>query len=144
MFSSRIIAFIFLLLPFIEIATFIVVGKMIGVGATLLLIVVSMMSGVIVLRTQGFSLLLQVHKRMQAGEPPALEMFEGALLVLGGLLMIIPGLITSLVGLLLIIPPCRRFFIQKLMASHWVTVRGHYHQGRIIEGEFRQDDDRDI
>jgi UPF0716 protein FxsA len=54
---SLIIPILFLLMPIAEIATFIVVGREIGVGMTLLLILASAIAGAVLLRIQGFGVL---------------------------------------------------------------------------------------
>src|SRR6059036_4351493 len=41
------------------------------------------------------------------GRTPAREVVDGALVVIGGVLLMIPGFITDAVGLLLLLPPTR-------------------------------------
>ena len=42
-----------------------------------------------------------------AGRPPGREVLDGALVLIGGALLIIPGFITDAVGICLLLPPTR-------------------------------------
>ena len=86
----RLVKIFIFLLPLLEIAGFIIVGGWIGVLPTLLLIVITTILGFFILRIQGFVTLMQVQRRVQRGEHPAAEVLSGALLMLGGLLLVIP------------------------------------------------------
>jgi len=139
---SQVIKLTLCALPLVEIAGFVVVGKILGLGWTLLLVIASTVGGITIMRTQGFTLLMQVNQRMQAGEQPAAEMLEGALLMLGGLLLIIPGFVTSTVGVLLVIPSIRQTLLRKLVKAGMAAApRSPTRHGNVIEGEFRRKDD---
>jgi len=102
------IAGVFLLAAiFIEIAGFIIVGKEIGVLATLGLIILSMIVGFILLRIQGITLLAKMQHELAAGHIPDRELAHGALLIMAAILLIIPGFVTDIIGLLLFIPQIR-------------------------------------
>jgi UPF0716 protein FxsA len=98
-----------LAVPAMEIAGFIVVGRQIGVLATLGLIVLSSMAGIGLLRAQGFGLLQRLREDVGTGKNPQGSIVHGALMVVGGLLLIVPGFLTDIVGLLLFIPGVRTF-----------------------------------
>jgi UPF0716 protein FxsA len=103
----RLFPLILLLLPLIEIAGFVVVGREIGVLWTIALVVASTIAGSALLRQQGFGIMNRVRAEMQAGRDPSREMAHGAMILLAALLLIIPGFITDIFGLLLFIPPVR-------------------------------------
>ena len=112
----------FLALPFIEIAGFVIVGSEIGVLATLGLIVLSAVLGFALLRRQGLSLLNQMKAETAAGRAPEREIIHGTLLIFAGILLIIPGFLTDIIGLLLFIPPVRdliwnRFLRNRVMMA---------------------------
>jgi UPF0716 protein FxsA len=98
---------ILILLPAIEIATFIAVGRQIGVLATLGLVFLTSMAGLTLLRVQGLGVLERLRKGMQAGESPEKPLVHGAMIVVAGLLLVIPGFITDAIGFLLFIPAVR-------------------------------------
>lgn len=135
---SNLIKSLFFLLPLLEIAGFIFVGSWIGVLPTLLLIVFTTLIGLLVLRTQGFVILMQMQRKLNAGEHPSTEVFHGVLLMFAGFLLFLPGFITDIVGLFLLIPPIRSLIL------HWLVKVGVVlpgpKTGRTIEGEWRHED----
>ncbi|MDI7863042.1 membrane protein FxsA [Rhizobiaceae bacterium n13] len=114
-----IVPLLILLLPFAEIAGFILVGQAIGVWATLGLVVLTSVIGAILLRVQGFGLLNKIASESQRGRDPGRELVHGAMIVIAGLLLLIPGFITDIVGLLMFIPFVREL-IWKLLRQRMV------------------------
>ncbi len=107
---------IVLVLLLAEIAAFIFVGEAIGVGATLALVLLSMIAGVLLLRRQGVATLMRIRAESAAGRVPAKPLLDGAVLALAALLMITPGFITDIAGLLLFVPAVR--------GALWRRIRG--------------------
>jgi UPF0716 protein FxsA len=105
-------------LPLLEIAVLIKVGGMIGVWATLAIIVGTFILGTTVVRQQGLGVARRMMERVRAGEPPAEPMVEGMLLMVAGGCLIAPGLILDCLGLLLLIPPLRQ------AVARWMLWRG--------------------
>lgn len=98
-----------LLLPILEIAGFIVVGREIGVLPTLALIMLTSLAGIVLLRIQGFGILRRLNDEARSGRDPARDMIHGVMVVIAGLLLLLPGFITDAFGLLLFLPPVRDF-----------------------------------
>jgi UPF0716 protein FxsA len=111
----------------LEIATFIAVGRWIGIAATLGLIFLTSFAGIVLLRAQGIGLLARLRSGLRAGERPEAPLIHGALIVVAGLLLIIPGFITDAIGFLLFIPAVREFAWS--LAGRHVTVRGTTYRG---------------
>jgi UPF0716 protein FxsA len=101
-----------LLVPVAEIAVFIQVGSRIGVGMTVLLVVVSAVVGVWLVRRQGLATATRVQAMVERGESPALGMLEGLALLAAGALLLIPGFLTDIAAFTLLIPPLRRGIIR--------------------------------
>lgn len=97
--------------PLIELYVLIAVGSEIGALSTVLLSIFTAVLGAGLVRMQGLSVLLRVQKTLTRGEAPALEMLEGALLMISGVMLLFPGFITDAIGFLILIPPLRRRFI---------------------------------
>lgn len=97
----------FITVPLAEIAVFIQVGGVIGVGWTLGLIVITAMIGAWMLRWQGFMVLRRAQSELRHDRIPVQEVFEGLCLVVAGALLLTPGFITDAVGALLLVPPVR-------------------------------------
>ena len=148
-----IILLAFLLVPIAEIAVFIKAGQIIGLGWTLAVIVLTALIGTALLRRQGLRVLQQTQERLDRGEMPVGEMFDGLCLLVAGVLLLTPGFITDAVGFLLFIPPFRewlghlvlRRFIRSPNARVWVNGQevgpgGPPKDGRgpIIDGEFTE------
>lgn len=94
-------------LPLLEIAVFIIVGRYIGVLPVIGLIFLSSAVGGILLRVQGIGVLRKLSRELDAGRLPAREMIHGAMIVLAGLFLLTPGFVTDILGLLLFIPAVR-------------------------------------
>jgi UPF0716 protein FxsA len=105
---ARVVLPIFLLcLPLIEIAGFALVGREIGVLATVALVILSTLVGSILLRWQGFGVITRIRQDLQAGRDPGRQLAHGVMVLVAGLLLIIPGFFTDILGLLLFLPPVR-------------------------------------
>jgi len=98
-----------LLLPLLEIAGFVVVGREIGALATVGLVILSSVAGSVLLRHQGFGVMARVRTEMDAGRDPSRQLAHGAMIVLAAILLIIPGFITDIFAILLLLPPVRDF-----------------------------------
>lgn len=100
-------ALLALALPLIEIAGFVLVGSRIGVLPTIGLVLAGAISGVMLLRIQGFGLLSRIRTDVAAGRDPGRQLLHGVMIAMAGLLLLIPGFFTDIVGLLLFIPGVR-------------------------------------
>ena len=107
-----IVAGAFLVLPLLEIPTFIKVGGMIGFLPTLLLIILTGMAGAYLLRQQGLATLSRFRGGLSSGQLPANEILEGMLVLVGGTLLILPGFLTDILGLLCLWPLTRQWIIK--------------------------------
>lgn len=102
---------LFLAVPLIEVALFIVIGSQIGVWDTIILCIVSAAVGALVVRHQGLRALTRLQQRLRTGVMPADELAEGAAIFAAGILLIAPGFFSDTVGFILLIPPARRWII---------------------------------
>lgn len=139
---------LFLLVPLVEIFVMIKVGGIIGALPTVLLVVLTAVAGATLARFQGLATLQRLQATLARGEAPAIEMFEGVLLLVGALLLLTPGFITDLLGFACLIPVTRKalaFWLLKRVTV--VTPAGPGRSGpdgdppRTLEGEFRREDD---
>ncbi|SOC37227.1 UPF0716 protein FxsA [Rhizobium subbaraonis] len=111
-----IIAILILLLPLIEIAGFVMVGRQIGLLATLLLVIASAVLGMAILRRQGFQALSKLRQPNLPRDLPAEKFFGTALVLLAGLLLLVPGFFTDLIAILLLVPFVRTVIARRLAA----------------------------
>lgn len=118
---ARFIPLALLVLPLLEIAGFIVVGRAIGVLPTLGLVVLGAIAGGLLLRQQGLSVLNRMRTNMTAGTLPGQTLFDGMVLAIAALLLIIPGFFGDIVALLLMVPPLRGWLYAALTKGMVVT-----------------------
>ncbi len=136
-----------LILLFLEIAVFILVGNLIGFFPTFLLVIASMLLGGAILREHK---LQQVQQLMRNQQPIALAIFDNLLIGLAGLLLIIPGFITDIIALLLLSTRLRvlikRWLMRKgIVVSNQAPANDaptNNTQHNIMEGEFWREDDK--
>ena len=83
------------------------VANAIGVLATVVLLLLSWPLGSWLLRSQGRAAWRRLGAAVSAGRSPGREVLDGALVLLGGVLLIIPGFISDALGVLALFPPTR-------------------------------------
>ncbi len=112
----RIPALLFIVLPLIEIAGFIIVGKAVGIAVTLGLIVLSTVAGLTLLRVRGIGMIRKLREKDGLGTEPEKAFVHGAMIAVAAILLIIPGFVTDLTGLLLLLPFVRNLLWSRLNA----------------------------
>jgi len=141
---------LFLVIPLAEIYLLIKVGGIVGAGPTVFLVVFTAVLGAWLLRIQGFSTLERVRSTMNQGGIPALEMMEGAVLLVSGALLLTPGFFTDTIGFLCLIPALRRAMIRWVLGRFLMppgfggpgSESGNSSHGpTTLEGEYRREDD---
>jgi UPF0716 protein FxsA len=105
---GRLLFLIFLLVPIIEIALFIVIGQAIGFWATVAGILLIALIGSAIIRQQGIGLLAEIRATLGQGRLPARALADAMLISIAGVLMVVPGYFTDTLGLLLLVPALRQ------------------------------------
>ncbi len=105
-----VLLFLFLVLPIAEIYVIIQVGGAIGVVPTLALLILDGFAGAALARSQGRAAWERFNLALTHGRVPAAETFDGAMIIVGGALLLAPGFITDIIGFALLIPPTRAVF----------------------------------
>jgi UPF0716 protein FxsA len=141
--------------PVLEIVVIIAIGRTIGAAWTVLALLGLMLIGSWALKREGSRAWQKLRRAVEDGKMPAREVTDGALVLVGGLLMIVPGFVTAAVGALLLLPPTRAVLRPVLGASvgRWVarqdpdqlrgygpvyrarSWRGPGTQSHVVEGE---------
>lgn len=98
---------IFTLLPVSELAILIKVGAVIGTLNTVLLVIGTALAGAFLVRMEGINVIYRFQQNLREGVFPAEEIFDGALLLVAGAVLVTPGFMTDILGLLLVLPPSR-------------------------------------
>jgi UPF0716 protein FxsA len=117
-----------IVIPIVELAVIIQVGHVLGVLNTLVLLLVVSMAGAWLLKREGLGVLRRVRQQTEMGVVPGKELVDGALIVLGGALMLTPGFVTDAVGLLLLLPPVRAALrrVVRRRLTRRVAIRSYY------------------
>ena len=82
----------------VELYLLIMLGARIGAMPTIGLIVLTGIVGASLARQQGLSVLAKIQREMATGIPPTKELVEGALILVGGLVLLTPGILTDIFG----------------------------------------------
>lgn len=104
---GRVAVVLFLLLPLIEIAGFVLVGNAIGLWPTLGGVLLTGVLGALVLRWQGVTAMRDLPRQINSGMMPGRAVADTALIGVAGFLLLLPGYFTDILGLLLLLPPVR-------------------------------------
>ncbi len=131
-----IILLLFIGIPLIEIYVLIEVGSAIGALTTIFAVVFTAVLGVALIRIQGFSTLQKAQATMNQGGVPALEMFEGVMLLFAAICLLIPGFFTDTIGFLLLIPALRHYLAERLISNSALKSRFRHQQTDFLEGEY--------
>ena len=137
---------LFFAVPLVEIYVLLQVGGVIGVLPTIAMVVLTAVIGAGLIRAQGIATLGRVRLELERGELPAVGIIEAGLLLVAGALLMTPGFVTDTIGFLILVPPLRRRAIHSFIARRVVTAgsppgQGDPRQARVIEGEFRREDE---
>ncbi len=122
---------LFSVIPLIELAILIEIGRNIGALYTILIVVLTGALGAFLARQQGFATASRIKESLNKGKIPADDMIGGLLILAGGLMLLTPGILTDLAGFTMIIPATRNFYIRFIRKSF-----SGYVSGRVVKGPF--------
>ena len=113
----------FLTVPILELLLFIYIERRIGLAWMLMGIAVTAVAGAFLVRQQGFAVWLRLREDLMTGLMPGRQLVHGALVLVGGALLLTPGFLTDAVGFALMIPIVRealrragtRFFQRRII-----------------------------
>ena len=109
---------IFVVVTLAEIYVLVSVGQAIGGLSTVLLVIITAFIGSSLLRQQGWSTMAKAQQSMAEGRAPAIEMLEGVVILVSGILLLTPGFITDILGLLGLMPWSRSYFINHFLEKN--------------------------
>jgi UPF0716 protein FxsA len=144
----------FVVVPIVEIYVLIQVGQVIGPWWTILLLIADSILGTWLIKREGGRAWQALRTALDSGRMPAKELADGALILIGGTLMLSPGFVTDAFGILLILPVTRPLFRRLLTGvvtrrlvvlgtgpgPGQTTRPGPRSQGTVVQGEVIDDD----
>ncbi len=122
-----VLALAFVVIPLAEIWAILQVGQLVGPWWTIVLLVLDSMVGAWLIKREGGRAWLALREALQGGRMPAREIADGALILIGGTLMLSPGFLLDLLGILLILPftrPVARRLLTSVVERRLVVVPG--------------------
>ena len=109
-----------LVVPVLEIAAIIAVGKAIGGWQTLVLLLVESALGAWLVRREGARAWKALTTALNTGQMPSRQLADAALVLVGGTLLLAPGFLTDIVGFFFILPftrPIARTLLEAAVAK---------------------------
>jgi UPF0716 protein FxsA len=99
----------------VEIVALVALGSAIGLGWTLLVLLVGAVLGMWLARREGVRAAHAIAEAVTQRRFAHAEVTDGMLVAAGGVLLFVPGLVTDVAGILLLLPPVRRIVRNRLV-----------------------------
>ena len=109
----------FTLIPVIELYLLIKIGSYIGAVYTIILVIISGITGAYLARVQGTRTMLAVKNSIQNGTVPEDELIDAFLILMAGIVLLTPGFITDVTGIILLVPQSR-FIINRFLKQKFI------------------------
>ena len=141
---------IFMVVPIIEIALFIILGGWLGTFPTLAIIIITAALGTYLVKTQSISTFDTIKTKFRNLQNPTKPIAHAAMILFAGALLFTPGFFTDAIGFSLLMPWFRIYILK--IVKHKIDLKGvkfktsndnsHYeynkksHGSVVIEGEY--------
>jgi len=106
---------LFIAIPVVELYILIEVGKKIGSLTTIGIIILTGILGTYLIKSQGFMILRKIQNDLNEGIMPGDSLIQGAIILLGGVLLLTPGFITDITGFIFLMPAGRKIVKKYLL-----------------------------
>ena len=108
------LAFLFIIVPIIELMILIELGRVLGLFPTLLLILLTGAGGATLARLEGLRVFFQFRQSLAQAQIPGQAILDGLSVLIGGAFLITPGVLTDILGFSLLLPPSRRWLQRRV------------------------------
>jgi UPF0716 protein FxsA len=119
-----VLVLVFILVPLAEILVILQVGAVIGGWWTAVILVADSLLGAYLLRVEGRRAWREFRTALEEGRWPGDEVAQGALIIVGGTLLLTPGFLTDAIGFLFLLGPTRRIVSRRLRARVGAAATG--------------------
>ncbi|MBU1131030.1 FxsA family protein [Patescibacteria group bacterium] len=131
---------LFIIVPLVELALLIQIGKWLGVWETIGLCIVTGILGAFLVQVEGLRIWAKLQAELIQQKMPANQLIDGVLILIGGLLLLTPGIITDFIGFTLLLPftrPLYRNYLKKKFERRMRGVGYVYHQSQRKQAEVK-------
>ncbi|WP_299951344.1 FxsA family protein [uncultured Ruegeria sp.] len=140
----------FLLLPVVEIALFILIGDLIGLWQTLFLVVLTAVVGTVMVARQGQQMMARAKSAFTTEEEPDYPTAQRIMIIFSGAFLMMPGFFTDAIALLLMFPSIRINIFEYMrkiteparlhprFKSKFDNKSSDFAKGDVIDGEFSE------
>ena len=118
---------LFTIIPVVELYLLVKVGQTVGLMPTVGGLLFAAFIGAWLAQHQGYTVLRRIQEELALGRLPAAQLLDGAMVLVGGVLLVLPGFLTDFMGLFLLIPVTRT--LCKRLLGVWL-------QKRLARGRF--------
>jgi UPF0716 protein FxsA len=137
------LALLLIAIPILEVWLLVQVGQRLGLLPTVLILIVEAVIGVLLMRHEGSRAWKALNDAFTNGKVPTGELADAALILVGGVLLMLPGFLTDIIGFLFLLrwtrPFARKliaFFVARRINRLGIpVVRARLDRENLIEGE---------
>jgi len=105
--------------PFAELLLLLRLAQVLGLWATVGIVVGTGVVGAALARMQGLRVLHAIRAKLQRGEVPADDLVDGMMVLVAAAFLVTPGVMTDTAGFLLLIPATRA--VVRQMIKRWLA-----------------------
>ena len=129
------LALLFVIVPLLELALLIQMGRLVGFWPTIATVVFTGVAGAWLARTEGLRTMWKLRDDLANGRVPGQAIMDGMSVLAGGALLLTPGIITDAIGFGLLFPRTRRAIQERIMARLERSIEERAVHVRVAEGE---------
>ncbi len=108
---------LFTAVPLIELALLVEIGRVVGLPATIALVLFTGVLGAWLARSQGLATLARLQQELGAGRMPTDALLDGLMIFIAGAVLLTPGILTDVFGFALLTPAFRRVVKRSVTAG---------------------------
>ena len=136
------LALLFVVVPLLELALLIQMGRIVGFWPTIALVALTGVTGAWLARTEGLRTMWKLRDDVANGRVPGQAIMDGMAVLAGGTLLLTPGILTDVIGFGLLFPATRHAMQKRIMARLERSIQEGAVQVRMAGGEMWNSPDR--
>jgi UPF0716 protein FxsA len=129
------LALLFVVVPLLELALLIQMGRIVGFWPTIALVVFTGLTGAWLARAEGLRTMWKLRHDVANGRVPGQAIMDGVAVLAGGALLLTPGIITDVIGFGLLFPATRHAMQKRIMIRLERSIQDGTVQVRMSGGE---------